>query len=575
MTPLATATKGIIDSDLLEYCCSGTENDETISNCSSDEHSVADPLSDSESSHISSHDIMCEKSFSSRRIDNFNDISTPMSRAITNKLEINFMALENFIRNSQENDAMSRNYYRPATCTSFSRHRPLVPQEMLYTDNDFVPSMGRINEKFEEKHQTRISERSLSGEDEFDVHSLHKGKEFLQINERRLSFTMDRFTFFTVNEENTKYAPTLGSLLQGRETFKKLFDPSNSVWWLDCLDPREEELKTLGKAFGIHPLTVEDIRLRENREKVELFKNYYFVCFNSFNSEEASDEFLEPINTYLLVFREGLITFHFTPVSHTANVRRRVRQLRDFVKVSSDWLCYAIIDDITDSFAPLIRALEIEIDFIEETVYVTRKPDFGPMIRRIGDSRGRVMLMLRLLSGKADVIKMFAKRCNKQISNAPREEIALYLGDIQDHIITMKQSLSIYEKMLSRSHANYLAQLQVESVNSNNRVTKVLGRVTLIGTILVPLNLVTGLFGMNVKVPGQSSEDLKWFFGVIGFIVTLVIIFSLIANNWIVEAEAAEDTEDKNKKSRFLKTAAQKINPFVTNSTRIGDKRNY
>ena len=75
----------------------------------------------------------------------------------------------------------------------------------------------------------------------------------------------------------------------------------------------------------------------------------------------------------------------------------------------------------------------------------------------------------------------------------PRADIALYLGDIQDHIITMFQNLLAYEKIFSRSHSNYLAQLQVESFNSNNKITEMFSKITLIGTMLVPLNLVTGL----------------------------------------------------------------------------------
>ena len=47
------------------------------------------------------------------------------------------------------------------------------------------------------------------------------------------------------------------------------------------------------------------------------------------------------------------------------------------------------------------------------------------------------MGLYRLLGTKADVIKGFAKRCNEQWEVAPKSEIGLYLGDIQDHIVTM------------------------------------------------------------------------------------------------------------------------------------------
>jgi magnesium transporter len=43
----------------------------------------------------------------------------------------------------------------------------------------------------------------------------------------------------------------------------------------------------------------------------------------------------------------------------------------------------------------------------------------------------------------------------------------------------------------------------------------VLGKLTVLGTIVLPMNIVTGLWGMNVWVPGQGNEgDLKWFMAI-------------------------------------------------------------
>src|ERR1700753_2938069 len=68
------------------------------------------------------------------------------------------------------------------------------------------------------------------------------------------------------------------------------------------------------------------------------------------------------------------------------------------------------------------------------------------ILRHVGQCRKKVMGLYRLLGNKADVIKGFAKRCNEQWEIAPRSEIGLYLGDIQDHIVTMTGNLSHYEK---------------------------------------------------------------------------------------------------------------------------------
>ncbi|KAK9448258.1 uncharacterized protein V1518DRAFT_438330 [Limtongia smithiae] len=343
----------------------------------------------------------------------------------------------------------------------------------------------------------------------------------------------DRFSLFCSESEETIHAPEICFLTGKGQSFAELFDTENGTWWLDCLNPTDAEVKMLAKAFGIHPLTAEDVREKETREKVELFRSYYFVCFRTFEQDKTSEDFLEPVNMYMVVFRDGILSFHFSEVDHTANVRRRIRQLRDYVNVSADWICYALIDDITDSFAPILREVEKEAEGIEDSVFVAREADFGYMLKRIGEARKTIMTLMRLLSGKADVIKMFAKRCNEQWDVAPKGEIGLYLGDIQDHIVTMYQNLSAYEKILSRSHANYLAQLQVESFHANNRVTSMLSKVTLLGTVLVPLNLITGLFGMNVKVPGEGTESLQWFFGIVGVIAFIVIVSLFFGSRWL------------------------------------------
>ncbi|KAK6463853.1 hypothetical protein DFJ63DRAFT_313156 [Scheffersomyces coipomensis] len=471
-----------------------------------------------------------------------------------------------------------------------------------------------------------------------------------------------------------------------------------SPFWLDVLDPTEEEMKVLSKTFGIHPLTTEDIFLGETREKVELFKTYYFICFTSFDVvyerrkarkkehekkfsklqemyDNASDDNsifgsqerksaiwsffsnlvgkksskprsrepslmhpptkdssyksrgkkiregeLSPLNMYMIVFKDAVITFHFSATPHPINVRRRARLLREYLNVTSDWISYALIDDITDSFAPMIESIEEEVNAIEDAilkmhsgedsdtddsdsddsdveeklhkpplhqsmrrtkraaevqdtsnnVFIWRKRSKstvdhnvgagfkklasessssskkssastsskilgwkrkGDMLRRIGECRKRVMSVLRLLGSKADVIKGFSKRFSEAMAESnktPKAEIGMYLGDIQDHIVTMVQSLNHYEKLLARFHSNYLAQINIDMTKVNNDTNDVLGKITILGTIVLPINVVTGLWGMNCVVPGQEYDGLEWFWGIVG----AMLLFSFLAFNY-------------------------------------------
>ncbi|CUS20506.1 LAQU0S01e08152g1_1 [Lachancea quebecensis] len=544
------------------------------------------------------------------------------------------------------------------------------------------------------KNVKLVSQSSRKGQDDFLVGSnIQYPPHIVSNNPEHF-----RFTYFREDLDSTIHSPTISGLLQPGQKFEELFvssvyagsnheaTPSETKsstplqqtplqrlstrqsgsteiddvppFWLDVSNPSEEEMKVLSKAFGIHPLTTEDIFLGEVREKVELFKDYYLVCFRSFdivaerhtrkkkqqqdsnsslNDHENAKKWLpkflrsrrrsstnktvsssdpsyrskvrkemeenekykrksgdrrrprggelEPLNVYIIVFRTGVLTFHFAPTPHPINVRRRARLLKDYLNVTADWIAYALIDDITDAFAPMIEIIEDEVHDIEEYILKMNQSDDsssdddssddetfersyssidrypkrgsvvnenaslstlsrssrsststfdaniigwkrkGDMLRRIGECRKRVMSIIRLLGSKADVIKGFAKRCNEHWEVAPRSEIGMYLGDIQDHIVTMVSSLNHYEKLLSRSHSNYLAQINIDMTKVNNDMNDVLGKITILGTVVLPMNIITGLWGMNVLVPGQNTDSLTWF----TCITTSMLVFAYTA----------------------------------------------
>ncbi|PVH85501.1 putative metal ion transporter C27B12.12c, partial [Cadophora sp. DSE1049] len=342
----------------------------------------------------------------------------------------------------------------------------------------------------------------------------------------------NRFEFFSTLGESTIHAAEFGDLVLPGEDVRSLFtlppttDDEDGVWWLNINSATKEEITTICRAFGIHPLTIEDILTQEAREKIELFQSYYFACFRSFHVEEEENggQDYEPFNIYVVVFREGTLSFSFAPNPHAVQVRQRITKLKDFVALSSDWICYALIDNIVDSFAPIINRIEREADVIEDEVFISRNDDMQTFLRKIGMARKNVMGLMKLLGGKADVLRGFTKRCNANYRVTPRMDIGLYLGDIQDHVVTMMTNLAHFEKMLSRSHSNYLAQLSIENIEQGNNSNRVLSKITMLASILVPLNLVCGLFGMNVAVPWKDSNSLGPFFGILGFLVLFTVL---------------------------------------------------
>ena len=159
----------------------------------------------------------------------------------------------------------------------------------------------------------------------------------------------NRFEFFSSRAESTIHAAEFGDLILPGEDIRSLFtfppdEEEDGVWWLNLNNPTEEEIRAICKAFGVHPLTIEDIGTQEAREKIELFPSYYFACFRSFHAQEIDDgQEYEPFNIYVVVFREGTLSFSFSPNPHAGQVRKRITMLKDYVALSSDWICYALM----------------------------------------------------------------------------------------------------------------------------------------------------------------------------------------------------------------------------------------
>ncbi|OBZ87238.1 putative metal ion transporter C17A12.14 [Choanephora cucurbitarum] len=340
------------------------------------------------------------------------------------------------------------------------------------------------------------------------------------------------------------YHPDTGSLvgetLQGINlppdtTLEELLLRDN--YWLDVTLPNENEMAAISKMFHIHPLTTEDIMSFEIREKCDVFRDYMFVCYRAFIHDYQQ---LRPVTFYNIITKKHILTFHFDHVPHVHHVKQRIRQLQDYIEIVPDWINYAIMDEITDSFAPIIQQIESEVDSIDDSVMLY-KANQTDVVLRIGTCRKKVIQMVRLLGTKVEVIRGLTKRILEEhqadqdmLDTLLTEEkiypdVGLYLGDVQDHILTMLQNLSHYETVLARSESNYLARISIELTQTSNSTNHVIGRLTIFATIMLPMNLITGLWGMNVKVPGKDYDNLTYFFWIISSLVIFAILSLTLA----------------------------------------------
>ncbi|KAI8068613.1 hypothetical protein BC940DRAFT_255495 [Gongronella butleri] len=340
---------------------------------------------------------------------------------------------------------------------------------------------------------------------------------------------------------------------EGRQALEKMLETPG--WWLDCLNTTDDEMVVLSKLFRIHALTVEDIEANEPCEKIDLYPNYTFVCFRSFELDPHGNQ-LWPYTFYNLIFKEGLISFHYKSSLHPARVRHRLNQIKQHLTIVPDWINYALIDDITDSFAPVIRQVEMESTSIDELSLVLHKAERTDMLKRIGRCRKHATHLSRLLTTKLDVVKSLMKRYEEKwhrqggysalvdqsltasqdeaIEHKALNEVLLYLGDVQDHLVTMILSISHCNRILSRAHTNYLAQVNVDLSMTYRETNAVMNRLTFMGVVFIPTLFIAGLFGMNVRVPGKEYLDYAFFFWIVLIMICYSVLLTYFGKKWKV-----------------------------------------
>lgn len=155
-----------------------------------------------------------------------------------------------------------------------------------------------------------------------------------------------RFSYFSSQSQQALFSSTWEGL-QPTTPVDTLFpekdSPDDSIWWLDVCDATNRDVETVSQTLSIHPLTTEDVISRETREKVEVFRNYYLISFQTLVTGDDKDAFPSSAGFYILVFRRGAVTFSPSGCEHVRRVRNRIRRMHDPSVLSADWICYALM----------------------------------------------------------------------------------------------------------------------------------------------------------------------------------------------------------------------------------------
>jgi magnesium transporter len=274
------------------------------------------------------------------------------------------------------------------------------------------------------------------------------------------------------------------------------FSETSTVTWINVDGVHDADLvDRLGRAFGLHPLILEDIMTTSQRPKMEDLGNAVYAVLRMIELEgRAAKVVTEQLS---LVFGKNFVlSFQERPGDMFDPVRERIRQGKGRIrKMGPDYLAYALMDAVVDHYFVVLEKLGDRVERLEDALVA------NPRQETLHEIYGLKREMLFLRKSVWPLREVVAK-LERAESDLVQEATEIFFRDVYDHAIQVIDNVETFRDMLSGMLETYLSSI-------SNRMNEVMKVLTIIATIFIPLTFIVGVYGMNF----EHFPELKWRLG--------------------------------------------------------------
>ena len=276
---------------------------------------------------------------------------------------------------------------------------------------------------------------------------------------------------------------------------------ASGLTWVNAVAPDVETATELADRFGWHPLDVEDIVSTRQRPKVDDYDEdgYLFVVLH-FPAYDKTVSRLDAAELDIFLGPDYLVTIpnrELLPVTRLFGRCESDEALKEqlFAK-GSGRLLYEVLDDLFDYCFPILDKIGHKLRSVEEDMSERRAEE---IVHDILNVKLEIISYRKVIKPERPTLRVLERRVVKFLP----EELELYFDDIVDAAERIWDQLDNYKEVVEALEATN------ESVISH-RQNDVLRILTIFSVILLPLTLISGIFGMNVKFPGFATHEAFW-----------------------------------------------------------------
>lgn len=271
------------------------------------------------------------------------------------------------------------------------------------------------------------------------------------------------------------------------------FRDSDSVSWINVVGLNDTEaIGSIGAAFGIHPLAVEDILHTTQRPKLEDLDEALFLVVRMIYWDSESEELHSEQISFVLK-EHCLISFQERDGDVFTLIRDRLRENHGRIrKMGPDYLLYGLMDAIVDNYFLIVEQTGERIEEIEQSLM--ENPNCV-VLNELYEQKRELLYLRKSVWPLREAVGGL----ERGDSTLLRASTGAYLRDLYDHTIQVIDTVEIFRDMLSGVQDLYLSSLGQKT----NQVMQVL---TVIATLFIPLTFVAGVYGMNF----DYMPELHW-----------------------------------------------------------------
>ncbi len=276
---------------------------------------------------------------------------------------------------------------------------------------------------------------------------------------------------------------------------------ASGLTWVNVVSPDVETAQALAERFGWHPLDVEDIVSKRQRPKVDDYEDegYLFAVLH-FPFYDKQVQRLNAAELDLFIGHDYVVTIpnrELHPVTRLFGRCESDELLREqlFAR-GSGRLLYEILDDLFDYCFPILDKIAHKLDVIEDEMFEGASQE---VVRDISNVKQEIISYRKIVKPERSTLRVLERR----VEGFLPEELELYFDDIVDAAERIWDLLDNYKEVVEGLESTN------ESVISH-RQNDVLRLLTVFTVIVLPLTMLTGVFGMNVAFPGEGTREAFW-----------------------------------------------------------------